>query len=336
MTATAPAWNSVDGPDTFTATYEFDDAAAAEIAAAAGGARAMAWQERGRRRQPAGPDHRRVRRAGRPRNGRLPQRPPAVRPCRHPPTSRPPKSTATQSELDPGPGCPRHAGHHRLPRDRRGQDCTGNERVESGVRISDQKAASTTIKGLAADEEYDVYVVSVSSVGETFPAVHAIPETDTTAPTVTASPNGGNLLHRAGADADRQRTGQRHLLHPRRAETLVSGGVAAEGATLYKGPIKVAEDQQVHIRCHRSLRATSPIRKPSIQHHQRPRTGRSGLHRRAQGRAGNGKLSWTAPYRRRGRTDHHWLHRSGLHGRRAHSAIPRRWPATSPHWSTTA
>ncbi|WP_235830872.1 hypothetical protein [Arthrobacter cheniae] len=35
----------VDGPDTFTATYIFDETAAAELAANAGGARAMAWQE---------------------------------------------------------------------------------------------------------------------------------------------------------------------------------------------------------------------------------------------------------------------------------------------------
>ncbi len=50
---------------------------------------------------------------------------------------------------------------------------SGDERKESGVRISDQRAASTTLKGLSADEEYDVYVVSVSSTGETFPAIHA-------------------------------------------------------------------------------------------------------------------------------------------------------------------
>ena len=36
-------------------------------------------------------------------------------------------------------------------------------------------------------EEYDVYVVGVSSSGETFPAAHAIPQTDTTDPTVTVS-----------------------------------------------------------------------------------------------------------------------------------------------------
>ena len=40
----------------------------------------------------------------------------------------------------------------------------------------------------AANETYDVEVVSVSSVGETFPAVHSVPVSDVTAPTVSASP----------------------------------------------------------------------------------------------------------------------------------------------------
>ena len=44
-----------------------------------------------------------------------------------------------------------------------------------------------------ATELYDVYVVSVSSVGETFPAIHAIPVVDVTPPVVIASPAGGSF-----------------------------------------------------------------------------------------------------------------------------------------------
>ncbi len=40
-------------------------------------------------------------------------------------------------------------------------------------------------------ETYDINVVSISSTGETFPAVHAVPATDVTPPTVSASPGGG-------------------------------------------------------------------------------------------------------------------------------------------------
>ena len=49
-------------------------AATAAIAANGGGERMMSWELAGRRRQPPGPHHRRVRRAGRPRDGRMPGR----------------------------------------------------------------------------------------------------------------------------------------------------------------------------------------------------------------------------------------------------------------------
>ena len=73
------------------------------------------------------------------------------------------------------------------------QTVTNNEQVEIGQRIAGPGATGTTITGLTAGESYDVYVVAVSSVGETFPAVHAIPATDTTAPTVAATPAGGTF-----------------------------------------------------------------------------------------------------------------------------------------------
>ena len=57
--------------------------------------------------------------------------------------------------------------------------------------MSNAGANGMTLTGLSSTEAYDVEVVSVSSVGETFPAVHALPVTDTTPPTVTASPGGG-------------------------------------------------------------------------------------------------------------------------------------------------
>jgi hypothetical protein len=53
------------------------------------------------------------------------------------------------------------------------QSATGGEQVEVGRRIAGQAARGTTITGLSSTESYHVEVVSVSSVGETFPAVTA-------------------------------------------------------------------------------------------------------------------------------------------------------------------
>lgn len=63
------------------------------------------------------------------------------------------------------------------------QTATGGEQVEVGRRIAGQAARGTTITGLSGTESDHVEVVSVSSVGETFPAVTAQPVTDTTPPT---------------------------------------------------------------------------------------------------------------------------------------------------------
>ena len=73
------------------------------------------------------------------------------------------------------------------------QTPTNNEQVEIGRRIMNPAAASTTITGLASGEIYDVYVVSLSSTGETFPAGRTrLPRTDVTPPTVSAAPAGGS------------------------------------------------------------------------------------------------------------------------------------------------
>lgn len=65
------------------------------------------------------------------------------------------------------------------------------EQVEIGRRITGRTVSTTTLTGLASGELYDVYVVSVSAAGETFPAVHIAPVTDITPPVVSAAPPGG-------------------------------------------------------------------------------------------------------------------------------------------------
>lgn len=68
------------------------------------------------------------------------------------------------------------------------------EQQEIGKRITGVAATGTTLTGLTGPQsDYTVEVVSTSATGSTFPVVTAIPEDDLTAPTVTASPAGGNF-----------------------------------------------------------------------------------------------------------------------------------------------
>jgi hypothetical protein len=120
-----------------------------------------------------------------------------------------------------------------------GKTETKNERVEIGKRISSQSAAGTTITGLSASEEYDVYVVGVSSVGETFPAAHAVPVTDTTAPTVSASPNGGTdpIGHEVTLGASE--TGSDIYYTTDGSDPLDEAGDPSTDSTRYTTPIKI-------------------------------------------------------------------------------------------------
>jgi len=67
-----------------------------------------------------------------------------------------------------------------------------SEQVEIGKRIANPAATGTTITGLLATDTYNLEVVSVSSVGQTFPPEVTQPVTDVIPPTVSASPPGGS------------------------------------------------------------------------------------------------------------------------------------------------
>ncbi|WP_395400668.1 fibronectin type III domain-containing protein [Arthrobacter sp. UC242_113] len=227
--------------DTFTATYNFDDAATAEMAANAGlGERAMAWEfeDADANRQgltiaeygePGGPGM-----GGCP-NGPLQSGPPAP-------------SGITAAKVSGGlklnwtpaaaiPGTPAITGYRAVAV---GKTETSGEWVEIGKRISGQAAKGTTITGLSATEEYDVYVVGVSSVGETFPAAHAIPVTDTTAPTVSATPNGGTSQVAQRVTLTASETGSDIYYTIDGSDPLLAGGVLSNQAIPYKGPMEIA------------------------------------------------------------------------------------------------
>ncbi|WP_248762367.1 fibronectin type III domain-containing protein [Pseudarthrobacter sp. SSS035] len=231
----------LDGPNTFTATYVFDETAAAELAANAGGARAMAWQEQDVDGNRQGLTIAEYGELGGPGMGGCPNGPLNSGPAG--PTDV--KAAKVNGELKVNwtpaqaiPGTPAITGYRVSAVAKTG---SGNERAESGVRISDQTASSTTIRGLAAGQEYDVYVASVSGVGETYPAIHAIPETDTTSPSVTASPNGGTFSTAQELTLKASEQGS-DIYYTLDGTDPVSGGVSVPGSTLYTGPINVAQN----------------------------------------------------------------------------------------------
>jgi len=227
--------------DTFTATYVFDDPANAEIAANAGlGERAMAWEfeDADANRQgltiaeygePGGPGM-----GGCP-NGPLQSGPPAPSGITAAKVSGGLKLNWTPAEAIPG--TPDITGYRAVAV---GKTVTSNEQVEIGKRISGQAATGTTITGLSANEEYDVYVVGVSSVGETFPAAHAIPVTDTTAPTVSATPNGGTSAVAQTVTLIASETGSDIYYTIDGSEPVLSGGVLADSAIRYTAPMEIA------------------------------------------------------------------------------------------------
>jgi Chitobiase/beta-hexosaminidase C-terminal domain/Fibronectin type III domain len=227
--------------DTFTATYVFDDAANAEIAANAGlGERAMAWEfeDADANRQgltiaeygePGGPGM-----GGCP-NGPLQSGPPAPSDITAAKVSGGLKLTWTPAEAIPG--TPAITGYRAVAVSKTE---TNNERVEIGKRISDQAAKGTTITGLSATDEYDVYVVGVSSVGESFPAAHAVPVTDSTPPTVSATPNGGTspVAQRVALAANE--AGSDIYYTTDLSDPVLSGGVLGATAVRYTGPMDIA------------------------------------------------------------------------------------------------
>jgi hypothetical protein len=227
--------------DTFTATYIFDDPANAEIAANAGlGERAMAWEleDADANRQgltiseygePGGPGM-----GGCP-NGPLQSGPPAPSGITAAKVSGGLKLNWTPAEAIPG--TPDITGYRAVAV---GKTWTNNETVEIGKRISGQAATGTTITGLSAGEEYDIYVVGVSSVGESFPAAHAIPVTDTTAPTVSATPNGGTSAVARTVTLAASETGSDIYYTVDGSDPLLSGGVLSDSAIRYTAPMEIA------------------------------------------------------------------------------------------------
>jgi hypothetical protein len=227
---------------TFLATYVFDDPKTADIAANAGlGERLLSWQvvDADANRQgltiaeygePGGPGM-----GGCP-NGPLQSGPPAPSNVSAAKVSGGIKLTWTPAQAIPG--TPAITGYRATAV---AQSSTNNQQVEIGRRITGQGATGTMITGLDSNETYDVEVVSVSSVGETFPAAHAIPVTDVTPPTVASSSSGGAFAVPQKVTLTANESGSQ-IFFTTDGVDPVSADTLAASATLYTGALTISSD----------------------------------------------------------------------------------------------
>ncbi len=176
---------------TFTATYDYQDAAIAAKVAAGGGERLMSWQVEDADANRQGLTIAEFGELGGPGMGGCPNGPLASGPVG--PTNVVAATVAGGYKVSwtpavATPGTPAITGYHV---NAVSQTSTNGERAVIGKRIDGQAAKATTLTGLAAGQDYDLEIVSESSSGLTYPAVNVRPEVDSIAPVITASPAGG-------------------------------------------------------------------------------------------------------------------------------------------------
>src|SRR4051794_15830649 len=230
--------------DTFTATYLFDDPAVAEIAANAGlGERLLSWEVTDAANNRQGVTIAEFGEAGGPGfggcpNGPLQSGPPGPTDVSALSLSGGSSVKLTWTPAAPAPGTPAVLGY-RARAVAQTVNATG-EQVEIGKRVP-ATATGTTITGLSTGETYDVEVVAVSSVGETFPPVNAVPVSDTTAPVVTATPPGGSYATARNVVLTANEAGS-DIYYTTNGDEPVISDVLGAGATLYKGAIPVTVD----------------------------------------------------------------------------------------------
>jgi Fibronectin type III domain/Chitobiase/beta-hexosaminidase C-terminal domain len=236
-----------DAAHTFTATYLFDDPAVAKIAANAGlGERLLSWEvvDADANRQgitiaefgePGGPGM-----GGCP-NGPLQSGPPGPTNVIAAKVAGGVKLTWTPSAAIPG--TPAITGYRATAVAQ--TTATSVEQVEIGRRITNPAATGTTITGLLASAVYDIEVVAVSSVGTTFPVVTAIPQTDTTVPTVSASPVGGSFAVPQAVTLTANEAGSQIFFTTDGTAPVDATGLVSTTATHFTTPFTVSTNTTV-------------------------------------------------------------------------------------------
>lgn len=116
---------------------------------------------------------------------------------------------------------------------------SGTEYDTIGKRIADPAADGTTITGLHPSRTYDFEIVSVSTVGKTFPAATASQEQDITAPVVLPSIPAGSYPVPQLLELVAQENGV-DIYYTLDGSDPVSGGLTTATALPYTGPIPIS------------------------------------------------------------------------------------------------
>ena len=228
--------------DTFTATYVFETADVAAIAAAASGERAMTWELTDPDANRQGLTIAEFGEPGGPGMGGCPNGPNQTGPV--PPSNihaaLSSNGTSVRVDWTPAvavPGTPAITGYRVTAVD---QQVSGGEQVEIGRRINNAAATGTTITGLDPSRFYEIEVVSVSAAGMTNPPATAAVAADTTAPIITASPEGGSYSVPQLVTLTANEPAVEIYYTTDGTDPIASGGNLADGAVLYTGPIAVS------------------------------------------------------------------------------------------------
>lgn len=114
---------------------------------------------------------------------------------------------------------------------------TNNVINEVSQKIMDPNVTTATLHGFNP-ADYNVEITSLSSVGETFPPAQVpVPDADTTAPVVTASPNGGTFPVAQQVTLSTELGAE--ILYTIDEDFVITGD-QVENGTLYTGPINVS------------------------------------------------------------------------------------------------
>ncbi|MGA8993386.1 MAG: fibronectin type III domain-containing protein [Nocardioidaceae bacterium] len=237
---------------TFTATYEFDTAATAQIAAGSDGARAMSWEETDPDGNRQGLTIAEFGELGGPGMGGCPA---------GPGQQEAPAGTATATRsadkssmqvrwtpVAPQPGAAAVTGYQVALV---GDAVVGGQRTLVG-RTTGPDATQTTISDLAVDEAYTVQVRSQTGTKlsdafgtNTEGSVPGNASGDTTAPTLTLTPTlGSTAVETATVEASLNEAGEiYYTLTPvgDDAEPVTSAGLPSDKAILYTDPITITE-----------------------------------------------------------------------------------------------
>jgi hypothetical protein len=141
----------------------------------------------------------------------------------------------------PIPGTPAITGYRAHAISQTSTTVSGNsEQLEIGKRIIGGTAAGTTLTGLSAPESYDVEVVSVSSTGQTFPPIQALPQVDVTPPVVSVSPTQLSSPNPVLVNLTANEAGSDIFFTTDGTSPVTDGGGVSDTAVLFTAPITIA------------------------------------------------------------------------------------------------